>query len=141
MSDSKSASTDTGASATAAAASETAPAEIKAGSFRDADRAHKGSGQAKIFRATDGSRLLRLENLDVTNGPDLRVILTPHPDPMSRGDVTAPGYVELGKLKGNKGNQNYVIPADVDLAAQGSVVIYCKPFQVIFSVASLKEAG
>lgn len=117
------------------------PVRLKTGSFRDADLTHRGSGTVNIYRGPDGSHLLRLENLNVTNGPDLRVILTPHPNPMIRGDVKVPGYVDLGKLKGNMGNQNYVIPSDVDPAAYGSVVIYCKPFQVIFSVASLQKVG
>jgi len=118
-----------------------APVELKAGSFRDADRFHTGSGVAKIFRAPDGSFLLRLEDFRVTNGPDLRVILSPHPNPEGRGDVTAEGYVEVGKLKGNVGNQNYPIPAEADISALNSVVIYCKPFHVIFSVAPLEEGG
>ncbi|MCH8745124.1 MAG: DM13 domain-containing protein [Chloroflexi bacterium] len=117
------------------------PVKLKTGELRDADNFHKGSGQATIYRNTDGSHLLRLENLKVTNGPELHVILTPHPNPMSRSDVSAPGYVDLGRLKGNIGNQNYEIPADVDVAAQGSIVIYCKPFHVIFSVATLQDAG
>ena len=116
-----------------------AAAKIKSGSFRDADNFHKGSGQATIYRSQDGSHLLRLENLNVTNGPDLHVILTPDPSPDSRGDVKAAGYVDLGKLKGNKGDQNYHIPSGVDINAQGSVVIYCQPFHVIFSVATLQQ--
>ena len=117
------------------------PAKLKSGDLRDADNFHKGSGQATIYRNADGSHLLRLENLNVTNGPELHVILTPHADPMSRSDVSAPGSVDLGRLKGNMGNQNYEIPADVDVAAQGSLVIYCVPFHVIFSVAPLQDAG
>ena len=58
---------------------------------------------------------------------------------MSQRDVKTPGYIDLGKLKGNIGNQNYPIPADLDLSPGGSVVIYCVPFHVIFSVASLQE--
>ena len=116
-------------------------AKLKLGDFRDADGFHKGSGQATIYRGPDGSHLLRLENLDVTNGPDLHVILTPHENPEDRGDVNTAGYIDLGKLKGTKGDQNYPIPDDVDIDAQGSVVIYCKPFHVIFSVASLQDAG
>ncbi len=112
---------------------------VKSGSFRDADDFHKGSGRAIIFRGPDGSNLLRLEDLNVTNGPDLHVFLTPHESPDSRNDVNIPGHVDLGKLKGNKGNQNYEIPDDVDVASQGSVVIYCKPFHVIFSVAPLQD--
>ena len=55
--------------------------------------------------------------------------------------MTAPGHFELAKLKGNIGNQNYVVPADADIASFQSVVIYCKPFRVIFSVASLADVA
>ena len=51
------------------------------------------------------------------------------------------GYVDLGELKGNRGNQNYPIPAGVDIGIQQSVVIYCVPFSVVFSVAMLQDAG
>ena len=78
--------------------------------FSDRDRIHKGSGEAIIYRAEDGSHLLRLENLNVTNGPDLHVFLSPHTDPKDRDDVMSPGYFSLGPLKGNQGNQNYPIP-------------------------------
>ena len=54
---------------------------------------------------------------------------------MGRGDLHGDDYVEIGKLKGNVGDQNYELPDDLDPAAYGSVVIYCKPFQVVFSVA------
>ena len=129
------------AAAEEAAAQPAEPVKLKSGSFRDADNFHRGSGQATIYRGPDGSHLLRLENLDVTNGPDLRVILTPHENPTGRDDVKEPGYVELGKLKGNQGNQNYPIPDDVDVSSQSSVVIYCKPFHVIFSVSVLQAEG
>ncbi|MAZ41096.1 hypothetical protein CL654_03185 [bacterium] len=115
---------------------ETEPAALASGEFKDADSFHKGSGDATIYRLPDGERLLRMENFDVTNGPDLRVLLVKNSDPMSRSDV-GDDYIELGKLKGNKGNQNYEIPDDVDVDEYGSVVIYCKPFHVIFSTATL----
>ena len=115
--------------------------KLKTGNFTDQDSFHKGSGQATIYLGTDGSYLLRLEDLRVTNGPDLHVFLTPHRDPGSRGDVKAPGHVDLGKLKGNRGNQNYPIPDDVDIDAQRSIVIYCKPFSVIFSVAMIQDVS
>lgn len=115
--------------------------KLKGGNFRDQDSFHRGSGQATIYRVPDGSHLLRLEDLDVTNGPDLRVILTPHRNPNMKSDVHAPGYVELAKLKGNKGNQNYPIPDNVNIGAQRTVVIYCKPFSVIFSTAVLRDAS
>ena len=77
----------------------------------------------------------------MTNGPDLHVILTPHSSPGRKDDVMAAGSVDLGKLKGNRGNQNYPISDDVDINAQRSVVIYCQPFSVIFSVAQLEDEG
>ena len=111
---------------------------VKSGQFKDFDSFHKGEGKATLYRLADGSGVLRMEDFNGTNGPDLRVILTPHPDPGSRDDVHQGGYVELGKLKGNIGNQNYDIPAETDIDGVGSVVIYCKPFRVIFSTAPLQ---
>ncbi len=113
---------------------------IADGPFQDVDSFHKGSGWAKIYRLPDGSHVLRLEDFRVTNGPDLRVILSPHPNPTGRGDVTATGYLELAKLKGNVGNQNYPLPEGIDPGAFNSVVIYCKPFHVLFSTARLESA-
>ena len=118
-------------------AAQGSPVRLKGGAFRDGDRFHKGSGQALIYDLPDGSRVLRFENLEVTNGPDLRVILATVADPDSSEDVHAAGYIELDKLKGNVGNQNYPIPADADVDSFRSVVIYCKPFRVVFAVANL----
>lgn len=109
---------------------------VKSGDFRDGDSFHKGAGTATIYRLADGSQVLRFEDFKVTNGPDLRVLLVEHSNPEGRGDVDA-GYEELAKLKGNIGNQNYTIPGSIDVGRYGSIVIYCKPFQVVFSVASL----
>ena len=108
------------------------------GSFKDADAFHRGSGTATIYRTPDGSEILRLENLDVTNGPALHVVLSTHPDPERSQQVKQEGYVDLGDLKGNRGNQNYPIPAGVDTSIHKSVVIYCYPFAVVFSVATLE---
>ena len=55
--------------------------------------------------------------------------------------MTAPGHVDPAKLKGNIGNQNYVVPADADISTFQSVVIYCKPFRVIFCVAPLADVA
>lgn len=118
-------------------AAQSSPVRLKSGEFRDGDRFHRGSGQALIYDLPDGSMVLRFEDLEVTNGPDLRVILTTVADPDSSEDVHAAGYIELDKLKGNVGNQNYPIPADADVDSFKSVVIYCKPFRVVFAVANL----
>ena len=117
------------------------PVALASGSFRDADSFHRGSGTATIYETPDGGHVLRFEDFMVTNGPDLRVLLAESDDPMSRDELQAGGYTHLEKLKGNIGNQNYEIPADINLEEQNSVIIYCMPFHVIFSVAPLQKAG
>ena len=110
------------------------------GEFRDADSFHKGSGTATIFEiVATGERVLRFEDFRVTNGPDLRVLLANAANPESHSDLDESGYVELSELKGNVGPQNYVIPSDFDLSNTQSVVIYCNPFRVVFSVATLES--
>ncbi len=113
------------------------PTVLSIGTFRDADASHKASGKATIYALEDGTRVLRFEDFQVTNGPDLRVLLVPSADPQDRDDVS--GYLELAPLTGNIGSQNYEIPNDVDLSLYGSVVIYCTPFHVIFGVATLES--
>lgn len=115
---------------------EAANVVLKSGNFRDGDSFHKGEGSATIYKLADGTQVLRFEDFKVTNGPDLRVLLVNHPNPEGRGDLDS-GYEELAKLKGNIGNQNYTIPNSIDVDQYGSIVIYCKPFHVVFSVASL----
>lgn len=112
------------------------PVAVLQGQFQDADRFHRGAGTATIYELPDGARLLRFEEFSVTNGPDLHVILSKDPDPTSQADIGT-DYIDLGSLKGNLGNQNYEIPADVDLSQYQNIVIYCKPFHVVFSVATL----
>ena len=115
------------------------PVAIASGQFRDGDSFHKGSGAVTLYRLPDDEGLVRFEGLNVTNGPDLRVLVTSHPDPMTRADVHDSDYTEIGKLKGNKGDQNYDVPSDLDLSSIRSIVIYCAPFQVVFSVAPLQH--
>ncbi|WP_329287332.1 DM13 domain-containing protein [Streptomyces sp. NBC_00691] len=101
---------------------------------------HATTGTVRLVRLPDGSHLLRLENLDTSNGPDLRVWLTDAP--VKEG---TPGwrvfddgrYVSLGRLKGNKGDQNYPVPAGVDIADYSSVTIWCDRFDVSFGAAEL----
>lgn len=112
------------------------------GEFMDADSFHRGSGTATIYDlGADSRKVLRLEEFEVTNGPDLRVLLAYSPNPEGHSDLDDAGYVELGKLKGNIGSQNYEIPDSVSLSDVQSVVIYCNPFRVVFSVAPLETAA
>ncbi|WP_215447912.1 DM13 domain-containing protein [Streptomyces sp. ATCC 21386] len=101
---------------------------------------HTTSGAVKLVRLADGSHVVRLENLDTSNGPDLRVWLTDAPVKEGRAGwhVFDDGkYVSLGRLKGNKGSQNYPLPADVDPAGFSSVSIWCDRFDVSFGAAEL----
>jgi hypothetical protein len=111
------------------------PVSLLTGEFRDADSSHLGSGTATIYELEDGSVVLRFEDFEVTNGPDLHVYLVPNDNPTSSDDLG--GYVDLGSLKGNIGDQNYEVPDGVDISDFGSVVIYCVPFHVFFSIAPL----
>jgi hypothetical protein len=106
---------------------------VSIGEFEDEDFIHRGSGQATIYLLGNGSSVLRLENLDVTNGPDLHILLLKDPE----GRDKSQGYLDLGGLKGNRGNQNYGIPDGEDLSTYRSAMIYWQPFHVIFSIAEL----
>lgn len=104
---------------------------------------HTTTGTVKIVRLADGSHTLRLENLDTSNGPDLHVWLTDAPVTEGKagwGVFDDGTYVSLGKLKGNKGDQNYAVPADVDLSGYTSVSIWCDRFNVSFGAAALAKA-
>jgi hypothetical protein len=101
---------------------------------------HATSGVAKVLELPDGSRVLRIEDLDTSDGPDLRVWLSDQPvkEGLAGWRVFDDGkYLELGELKGNKGNANYPIPADADLDSLTSVSIWCKRFSVSFGAAAL----
>lgn len=114
----------------------TTPTLLKHGNFKDADAIHLGSGKALLYQLADGSHLLRLEDFKVTNGPDLMVYLVKQTDVTEASQVTA-GFINLGDLKGNIGNQNYTIPAGTDISEYNSAVIWCELFGVLFSPATL----
>ena len=101
---------------------------------------HATAGTARIITLADGSRVLRLVGLDTENGPDLKVWLAAAPVLEGRDGwfvFDDDEYVSLGPLKGNKGNQNYPIPADADISDLASVTIWCERFSVSFGAAEL----
>jgi len=104
---------------------------------------HDTSGQARVITLADGSRVLRLVDLDTDNGPDLKVWLAAAPVIEGRDGwfvFDDEEYLDLGALKGNKGNQNYPIPADADISSLTSVTIWCDRFSVSFGAAELTPA-
>jgi len=109
-----------------------AGAVLATGTFQDGDPGHDGDGLAEVQRLADGSLNLFLSNFSVTNGPDLFVVLARDP-----GGNYGDGDLVLGPLKANNGNQNYEIPAGTDLSLYGSVLIWCRAFNVDFAFATL----
>jgi len=102
---------------------------------------HQTSGRATIYRNKDGKTHLRLSDFTTSNGPDVHVVLVRSEDKaleqeIVKGDLE---HVELGTLKGNQGDQNYDLPAAVDLNQYQAVAIYCKRFHAIFGVARLEK--
>ena len=91
-----------------------------------ADGLQDVSGMVKIFTFADGKSLLRLEDFKSTNGPDLYVSLST--------DKKASDSVNVGRFKGNIGNQNYEMP-QVDLSKYKMVLIWCTAFSVLFGTA------
>ncbi|MGY4541702.1 hypothetical protein ACVWY0_001612 [Arthrobacter sp. UYNi723] len=101
---------------------------------------HATTGTVRIVQQPDGARLLTLENLDTSNGPDVHVWLSAaHVVDGTAGWFTAGSadYYDLGLIKGNQGNQVYQIPADVDLSKYPSVDLWCVQFSVSFGAAEL----
>ncbi|KDN18959.1 DM13 domain-containing protein [Amycolatopsis rifamycinica] len=121
-----------------ASAAPAAPAEVAGGTLISHE--HRTTGTVRILRAADGSLVLRLENLDTSSGPDVHVWLTDAPVKPGKDGwaVFDDGkHVDAGKLKGNKGNQNYPLPAGTDLTAYTSVSLWCDRFDVSFGAAEL----
>ncbi len=110
-------------------------AAIRSGQFHKG--AHETRGTATIYRLADGSRVLRLTGFETSNGPDVRVLLIAAGDASDNETVKASSPVELGSLKGNIGDQNYDVPAGLDLETYRSVVIWCNRFGVNFGAAPL----
>jgi hypothetical protein len=96
------------------------------------------TGTVRVYRIANGSQVLRLEDLHTSNGPDVKVVLSERPHD-TVGNL-APGYLNLGTLKGNEGSSNYAIPAGTDLNKYKSVVIWCKRFDAVFAAAPISRS-
>jgi hypothetical protein len=126
---------DTRTGGTVGPAARPEPVTLAAGEFRSLG--HATTGRAAALDLGDGTRLLRLEALRTSNGPDLFVYLSAS---LAEGPRQAfdGGVVSLGRLKANQGNQNYQIPAGVDLRRHRNVVIWCRRFAYAFGAAPLR---
>jgi len=104
-------------------------------------KAHQTSGRATIYKTPDGKQYLRLTDFTTSNGPDVHVVLARGDDKgldheLVKGELD---IVELGLLKGNQGDQNYDLPASIDLTRYNAVTIYCERFHAVFGVARLEQ--
>lgn len=113
----------------------TEPMVLAKGDFRGL--AHETKGVATVHQLGDGKRILRLTNFETSNGPDVHVYLVAAEVAKDNETVKQAGFIDLGSMKGNKGDQNYDVPADVDLNKYKSVSIWCARFGVNFGAASL----
>ena len=104
-------------------------------------KVHKTEGRATIYQEADGKLVLRLTKFKTSNGPDVHVILVATADAMDDANFLKDSTekLELGKLKGNEGDQNYEIPAVTDLMKFRTVSIYCERFNANFGAAPLEK--
>ena len=104
-------------------------------------KAHQTSGRATIYKTADGREYLRLTDFSTSNGPDVHVLLARSNDEKLKQEIVKGQVdsVELGLLKGNQGDQNYDLPASVNLKKYDAAVIYCNRFHAVFGVARLEQ--
>jgi hypothetical protein len=114
------------------------PRQLAVGQFKG--YAHETEGTAGIYDV-DGKRVLRLTNFKTSNGPDVHVYLVAAPDAKDDATVTKAGFVDLGSMKGNVGDQNYEVPDNVDLQTYQAITIWCARFKVNFATAPLAASG
>jgi hypothetical protein len=113
-----------------------APQPLESGTFYSI--LHPTSGIATIYKMADGTNVLRFTNFDTSNGPDVHVYMAASDDAKDAATVERAGFVDLGVIKGNVGDQNYTLPSDLDLAKYRAVSVWCKRFSVNFGAAALK---
>ena len=99
---------------------------------------HPTSGTATIYQMGDGTRVLRFTGFNTSNGPDVHVYMVAADDAKDIATVQNAGFIDLGVIKGNIGDQNYTLGADLDLAKYRAVSIWCKRFSVNFGAAALR---
>jgi len=99
---------------------------------------HPTEGMATVYRMPDGTHVLRFTNFKTSNGPDVHVYMVAAEDAKDAASVLRAGFIDLGTIKGNIGDQNYTLGPDVDLSKYRTVSVWCKRFSVNFGAAPLK---
>ncbi|MBN1121408.1 MAG: DM13 domain-containing protein [Anaerolineae bacterium] len=115
------------------------PYVVLHGDFTIVDSMHRGEGTASIYKISEQQYVLRLDPFNVTNGPDLRVILSQHEMPRTSTEALLPDYLDLGALQNALGAQNYEIPETESIDKYNSVVIYSMSLNVVYTSATLED--
>lgn len=110
---------------------------LASGEFQVLNALHYGAGTATIYELADSTRILRFEDFSSARGGDARVYLARDLQPLSALQL-GDDFLDLGRLKGNIGDQSYFLPPDHDLSAYNSAVIFCRQFDVSITVATLR---
>ncbi len=118
-----------------------APQTLESGTFHSV--LHPTQGTATIYRFADGGRVIRFTNFQTSS---LNQELAPAghaADATDNASVPRAGFIDLGSIKGNIGDQNYALAPEVDLSKYRTVSVWCKRFSVNFGAAPLTpdEAG
>ena len=111
------------------------PVALQSGMFHSV--AHTTSGTAAVYQLPGGKKVLRFTNFETSNGPDVQVYLVAADDATDNDTVNKAGFIHVGALKGNIGDQNYDLPSDVDLSKYRAVTVWCRRFGVNFGTAPL----
>jgi Electron transfer DM13 len=124
-----------GSAATASAPKDAPSVALATGRFHSV--AHETSGTATVHQLANGTKIVRRTEFETSNGPDVRVYLVAAKDASDNETVTRAGFVDLGAMKGNKGDQNYEVPTNIDLGRYQAVTIWCRRFGVNFATAPM----
>jgi Electron transfer DM13 len=108
---------------------------VASGSFHSV--VHPTEGTATIYEMPDGTRVLRFTSFRTTNGPNVHVYMVAADDAKDNTTVRQAGFIDLGHIKGNVGDQNYFFGPDVDLSKYRAVSVWCKRFSLNFGAAPL----
>lgn len=110
---------------------------LSSGRFIEIDALHWGEGTATLYQMDDGRRVLRFEDFASARGGEVYVYLSRDPQPLVALEVGI-DYLNLGRLKGNRGSQNYLLPIGQDGSGYQSAVIFCRQFNMVITSARLR---
>ena len=118
-----------------AVAVEAVEASLPSGNFIKKKKKPKG-GWEVVQR--DGNTYIKFaDDFSASKGPDLKVFLSPLSVAEATGKTAAEGALNIGELQKTKGAQEYLVPADVNIADYSSVLVHCEKFSVLWGGGDL----